>query len=191
MLCLKCETNSGWITNALSNINSIIIDHAHCEKKAAYTGMSLLNKYPDKVELSLKMADLVSEEIDHYKSVILILKQKGIVLLKDNGDDYVKSLFTQIRKSEPNRLLDYLLIAGIIEARSTERLQILANNIDDSQLKKFYNQLVVSEAGHYMEFVKLAKLYFSNIDVEERLEVLSLFEAEIVKSLPNIAFMHG
>ncbi len=191
MLCLKRKTNSKWIVNALADFSNIIIDHAHCEKKAAFTGMSLLNKYPEKIELSLVMSDLVREEIDHYKSVILLLKQREIVLTKDRGDDYAKKLFTNIRKSEPQKLLDHLLIAGIIEARSTERLQLLAENISDKLLKDFYNKLVVSEAGHYTAFVKLAKLYFSSTEVSERLDELSFEEASIVKNLSNIALMHG
>lgn len=191
MLCLKCETNTKWIVNALADINSIVIDHAHCEKKAAFTCMSLINKYPEKNELSLKMSDIAGEEIQHYKSVILLLKEKQISLTKDVGDDYAKKLFKNQRKSEPHKLLDHLLIAGIIEARSTERLQILSDNINNSYLKEFYKRLVASEAGHYTAFLKLAKLYFSSAEVNKRLDEISTFEAIIVKNLPNVALMHG
>lgn len=191
MLCLKCETNTGWIKSALENLTEVMIDHAHCEKKAAGTGMSLLSSYPDKTEISLAMADLVEEEIDHYRSVVKILASKGIVLAKDKGDPYAKELLSNIRTHEPARLLDRLLTAGIIEARSCERLHLLAKHIEDPDLRKFYDDLSASEAGHYMTFVKLAKLYFDEAEVKSRLDELSEIESKIVRSLSNIPTMHG
>lgn len=191
MLCLKCETNPGWIKSAMANLNSVLIDHAHCEKKAAATGMSLLSAYPDKTEISLTMSDLVEEEIGHYRSVVKIIDEKGIKLNYDTGDLYVKELLSYINKNEPRRLLDRLLTAGIIEARSCERLQILAENINDEILKKFYTELAASEAGHYVTFIKLAKLYFEEKEVNQRLDELTNIERNIVVSLPNHPVMHG
>ncbi len=191
MLCLKNESNSGWIEAALNNLDSVIIDHAHCEKKAAQTGMNLINAYPDKTELTLAMADLVEEEIDHFRQVVKILERRNVKLTKDTGDDYAKELFKQLRKQKPVRLMDHLLVAGIIEARSCERLKILADNIEDPGLKDFYEDLFKSEAGHYVTFVKLAKLYFPEKDVDIRLDELTNIEAEIISSLSNKPLMHG
>lgn len=191
MLCLKNESNSGWIEAALNNLDSVIIDHAHCEKKAAQTGMNLINAYPDRTELTLAMADLVEEEIDHFRQVVKILERRNVKLTKDTGDDYAKELFKQLRKQKPVRLMDHLLVAGIIEARSCERLKILADNIEDPGLKDFYEDLFKSEAGHYVTFVKLAKLYFPEKDVDIRLDELTNIEAEIISSLSNKPLMHG
>ena len=191
MLCLKCKSNPKWIENALDNLNDVLIDHAHCEKKAAFTGMNLLNSYPDKPDLALEMADLVEEEIDHFRSVVKILNERGVVLTNDKGDEYARKLFSQLRKNQPERFLDHLLIAGIIEARSTERLQILSDNLEDEKLKKFYFDLVKSEAGHYMSFVKLAKNYFDEETVKLRMNELTDKEAKIVKTLKNEPTMHG
>ncbi|NWF50206.1 MAG: tRNA-(ms[2]io[6]A)-hydroxylase [Ignavibacteriaceae bacterium] len=191
MLCLKCEANSGWIKAVLKNIDEVIIDHAHCEKKAAGTGMSLLSSYPDKTELTLAMADLVEEEIGHFKSVVQILQSKNITLSKDKGDEYVKALLSYARTTEPNRLLDRLLIAGIVEARSCERLQLIASAVEDSELRKFYSELSNSEAGHYVAFIKLAKIYFDETIVRARLDELTEIEKSIVQSLPNLPAMHG
>ncbi|MEO8399959.1 MAG: tRNA-(ms[2]io[6]A)-hydroxylase [Ignavibacteriaceae bacterium] len=191
MLCLKCETKPGWIKSALENLEAVIIDHAHCEKKAAGTGLSLLSSYPEKTEISLTMSDLVEEEIGHYKSVIEILGLMGITLKKDKGDPYAKELLSHLRTYEPARLLDRLLTAGIIEARSCERLQILGKNLEDEKLKKFYSELSASEAGHYVTFVKLAKLYFDEDEVKKRLDELTEIEKEIANNLPNSAAMHG
>ena len=191
MLCLKNKTKAGWLDIALANLESVIIDHAHCEKKAAGTGMSLLSSYPEYTEISLLMSDLIEEEIGHYRSVIQILRTKGITLSKDKGDPYVKELMSHLRTGEPGRMLDRLIVSGIIEARSCERLQLLGENIPDEELKKFYTDLAASEAGHYVSFIKLAKLYFSEDEVVTRLEELTSIEAEIVDRLPNMPSIHG
>lgn len=191
MLCLKNKTKPEWIKVALENLPSIIMDHAYCEKKAAGTGMSLLSTYYDKKEISLTMSDLVEEEIGHYRSVIKLLDKMNLTLGRDEGDEYAKSLLSFVNKNEPMRMLDRLLTAGIIEARSCERLQILAENIENEDLRKFYKELSDSEAGHYVTFVKLAKLYFNEELVRKRLDELTQIEAEIVKNLPNKPLMHG
>jgi tRNA-(ms[2]io[6]A)-hydroxylase len=191
MLCLKCNTNPEWIEAVKNNINVTIADHAHCEKKAALTGMNLLNKYPEKTELAFAMSDLVEEEIGHFRDVMKILQNRGVILTPDKGNEYAKALFEKIRKSLHERFMDHLLVAGIIEARSCERLQILEKNVDDESLSKFYKNLAASEAGHYMTFVRLANLYFNEEDVKIRLDELTDFEADLVKSLPNSPIMHG
>lgn len=191
MLCLKNKTNPEWIKAAMNNLPSVIMDHAHCEKKAAGTGMSLLSTYFDKIEISLTMSDLVEEEIGHYRSVINILGKMNLTLGRDEGDEYAKKLLSFVNKNEPLRMLDRLLTAGIIEARSCERLQILAENIKNEDLRKFYKELSDSEAGHYVTFIKLAKLYFDVKLVRNRLDELTQIEAEIVKNLPNKPLMHG
>lgn len=191
MLCLKNKSNPGWIKVALENLPLVIMDHAHCEKKAAGTGMSLLSTYYDKKEISYSMSDLIEEEIGHYRSVIKILEKMGLTLGRDEGDEYAKKLLSFVNKNEPARMLDRLLTAGIIEARSCERLQILAENIKDNELRKFYKELSDSEAGHYVTFVRLAKIYFDDIVVKKRLDELTSIEAEIIKNLPNKPLMHG
>lgn len=191
MLCLKNKSNPEWVDSALKNLPSVIMDHAHSEKKAAGTGMSLLSTYFDKKEISLAMSNLVEEEIGHYRSVIKILDKMGLTLGRDEGDEYAKKLLSFVSKNEPQRMMDRLLTAGIIEARSCERLQILAENISDTELKNFYKELSDSEAGHYVTFVKLAKIYFEESEVKARLDELTQIEAEIVQKLPNKPLMHG
>ena len=191
MLCLKCETNPEWIAAVKNDLSVIMIDHAHAEKKAAATGLALINKYPEKTDLVFEMSDLIEEEIDHFRTVLRILDKRGISLSRDIGDDYAKTMFSKMNKNEPDRFLDHLLIAGIIEARSCERLKILELSVDDDQLRKLYHDLYPIEAGHYMMFVKLAKLYYKKSLVEKRLDELSEFECSIVKSLSNLPTMHG
>jgi len=191
MLCLKNKSNPEWKEVALENLPLVIMDHAHCEKKAAGTGLSLLSTYYDKKEISYSMSDLVEEEIGHYRSVIRILEKMGLTLGRDEGDEYAKKLLSFVNKNEPERMLDRLLTAGIIEARSCERLQILAESINDIELRKFYKELSDSEAGHYVTFVRLARIYFDENVVKKRLDDLTAIEAEIVKNLSNKPLMHG
>jgi len=191
MLCLKNNTNPSWIEAVKNNLLVTISDHAHCEKKAANTGMVLLNKYPDKTDLGYAMCELIEEEIGHYRSVLQILEQMGHQLSRDTGDPYAKELFTIVRKNEPERFLDHLLVAGIIEARSCERLQILAENIDDTNLRKFYKDLADTEAGHYVTFTNIARNYFDKETVKARLDEMTDFEANIISNLTNEPTMHG
>ena len=191
MLCLKNKSNPEWIEVALENLPLVIMDHAHCEKKAAGTGLSLLSTYYDKKEISYSMSDLVEEEIGHYRSVIRILEKMGLTLGRDEGDEYAKKLLSFVNKNEPEIMLDRLLTAGIIEARSCERLQILAESINDIELRKFYKELSDSEAGHYVTFVRLARIYFDENVVKKRLDDLTEIEAEIVINLSNKPLMHG
>ena len=191
MLCLKCDTNPEWIEVVKKNFHITLIDHAHAEKKAAATGLTLINNYPDKNELALGMSNLIEEEIGHFKTVLKILTKRNISITKDEGDNYVKALFSMRSKNEPDKFLDHLLIAGIIEARSCERLHLLEQNIDDEELRELYHDLFPTEASHYMMFIKLAKKYFDKIIVEKRLNELTEYECSVVKSLPNNPTMHG
>ena len=191
MLCLQCDTNPEWINAVKNDINTTIIDHAHAEKKAAQTALNLINSYPDKTDLALELTNLIEEEIGHFRTVLELLQKRDVKLTKDAGDDYAKVLFSQLRKTQPERFLDHLLVAGLIEARSSERLKILEDNIDNMELKKIYRDLFPTEANHYMMFVRIAKNYFDDDVVDKRLNELAKYECKIIKSLSNIPTMHG
>ena len=192
MLCLKCDTNNEWVEVAAQNLDSIMIDHAHCERKAAANGMSMILRYPEKSELVKEMMDLIDEEMSHFRFVFNELQKRGITMTRDKGDKYAQMLTEQIRKQEPYKLLDLLLIDALIEARSCERFLLLSKSeLVPEDLRKVYHDLFVSEAGHYRTFTDIARLYFPVDVVKSRLEELSDFEAEIVKSLPNLPTVHG
>lgn len=192
MLCLKCDTNKEWVEVAAQNLDSIMIDHAHCERKAAANGMSMILRYPEKSELVKEMMDLIDEEMSHFRFVFNELQKRGITMTRDKGDKYAQMLTEQIRKQEPDKLLDLLLIDALIEARSCERFLLLSKSeLVPEELRKVYHDLFVSEAGHYRTFTDIARLYFPADIVKSRLEELSDFEAEIVKSLPNLPTVHG
>lgn len=192
MLCLKCETNKEWVGIASRNLESIMIDHAHCERKAASNGMSMILRYPEKTELVKEMMDLIDEEMSHFRFVFNELQARGITMTRDTGDRYAQLLSEHIRKQEPHKLLDLLLVDALIEARSCERFLLLSKSESiPEDLRKVYHDLFVSEAGHYRTFTDIARLYFPAETVKTRLEELADLEAEIVKGLQNLPTVHG
>ncbi len=192
MLCLKNNTNAGWVDIAVQNMEAIMIDHAHCERKAASNGISMILRYPEKTELVKAMIDLVDEEMEHFRFVFNELQSRGITMTRDRGDVYAQKLSENIRKQEPYKLLDLLLVDALIEARSCERFLLLSKSpMVSVDLQEFYHQLFASEAGHYRTFTDIARLYFPAETVKSRLEELALIEADIVSNLSNLPSIHG
>ena len=187
ILKLKLPTDPRWVNIAEKNIEEILVDHAYCEQKAATSGISLIVKYPDKDKLVEEMTALVAEEWGHFERVMEELKKRGYSLGRNRPDEYVVELSKHIRKGDKRerQLMDHLLINALIEARSCERFKLLWKNIQDEGLQKFYYELMVSEAGHYVSFVKLAKEYMPVDVVDARLQELLKIEAEIIANLEH------
>lgn len=191
MLGLLNATSEEWIAAAASDPASVLIDHAHCEKKAATMAISLVNRYPAKNELVYAMAELAEEELGHFRMVLSKMTERAVVLHPDTGDYYAQQLHQHIQKQEPNRLLDTLIVCSLIEARSCERFRLLSEHVDDVDLKEFYRSLLESEARHRSTFLDLARRYFEREVVAKRLDEFEAIEADIVSSLSNRPVMHG
>lgn len=191
MLGLQCETNKEWVDRVSDDPSKLLSDHAHCEKKAALMAISLLNRYPERSELVEEMSELAVEEMSHFRMVLKKMNERKLPLKYDQGDKYVQSLNAQIRKPEPQRFLDKLIVFSLIEARSCERFLLLSEKIIDLELREFYASLMASEARHRNTFLKLARLYFPANDVAVRLDEFERFEAKLVSSLPSETVMHG
>jgi tRNA 2-(methylsulfanyl)-N6-isopentenyladenosine37 hydroxylase len=187
ILKLKLPTDPRWVNIAEKNIEDILVDHAYCEQKAATSGISLIVKYPDKTKLVEEMTALVAEEWGHFERVMEELKKRGYGLGRNRPDEYVVQLAKHIRKGDKRerQLMDHLLVNALIEARSCERFKLLWKNIQDEGLQKFYYELMVSEAGHFVSFVKLAKEYMPAEVVDARLQELLKIEADIIASLEH------
>ncbi|CAN5842193.1 tRNA-(ms[2]io[6]A)-hydroxylase [soil metagenome] len=193
ILRLHLPSDPRWVNIAEKNIGEIIVDHAYCEQKAATSGISLIVKYPDKEKLVEEMTALVAEEWSHFERVLEELKKRNLPLGRNRPDEYVVELAKHIRKGglRERQLMDHLLVNALIEARSCERFKLLWKNIADEGLQKFYYELMVSEAGHYVSFVKLAKEYMPAEEVEARLQELLQIEAQIIRNLsPRADRMH-
>jgi tRNA-(ms[2]io[6]A)-hydroxylase len=187
---LHCATDPAWLEHALAHFDEVLVDHAHCEKKAAANALSLLQSYPEVPGLPAQMARLAREEAAHLAKVLAIMETRGLLLGRDGGDPYAKGLQQLMRNGAKERRLDRLLVAGIIERRSYERLELLASGLSDAKLKKFYAELAKSEDGHQRLFVRLAKAIEPEAQVLARLEQLLSGEAALVRALPLRAAVH-
>ena len=193
MLGLKLPTDPRWVNIVEKNINEILTDHAYCEQKAASYAISLITKYPEITEIIDKMIALSQEEMEHFQMVHNLIKKRGFKLGKEKRDPYVHDLMTFIKRggSFEMVLVDRLLIAAMIEARSCERFRVLSENIEDEELSKFYFDLMTSEARHYSMFIKLAKKYGKGVDVDKRWKEFLVKEAEIMDKYGKEETIHG
>ena len=191
MLHLKSTTSNGWLSQVQSNLDEVLIDHAHCEKKAAGTAMNLLFAYVERVPLCRELTEIVREELEHFHLVLDLLTQRGVRFRRIKPSGYGRKLNDCVRREEPGRAVDRLLVAGLIEARSCERFALLRDHLDDFQLASFYGDLFESEARHHTTYVEMAKLFVSESKVLQRLDELATTEAQIVATVDPLPRMHS
>ncbi len=194
ILKLQLPTDPRWVTNVVeSNIEEILTDHAFCEQKAASNAITLIVQNPNLSDLVQEMALLVQEEMDHFKRVHDIILARGYVLGRERKDDYVGELLKFMRRGggREEQLIDRLLFAAMIEARSCERFKVLSENINDAELAAFYHELMVSEATHYATFIRLAKKYAEAVDVDARWTEFLAYEAKVIQNYGKKETIHG
>lgn len=185
VLGLNLPTDPRWVNIAEMNLEDILVDHAYCEQKAASSCISLIVQYPDKEEIVEMLTPVVAEEWAHFERVIEQLKKRGYKLGRMRKDEYVAALSQILKKggSREQQLVEKLLMNALIEARSAERFKLLWKNIGDEELSRFYYELMVSEAGHYNNFIDLAKTYMPEDYVVSRWQEFLKEEAKIMESL--------
>lgn len=185
VLGLELPTDPRWVNIAEKNIADILTDHAYCEQKAASSCISLIVQFPERNELVDMLTPVVGEEWSHFGRVLEEMRKRGITLGPQRKDEYVEKLQTLIRKggSRDQLLMEKLLMNALIEARSCERFRLLSKHIPDPELSGFYHELMVSEAGHYKNFLRLAKVYNPEEKVMQRWQEWLRGEAEIMKTL--------
>lgn len=191
MLHLKAASSDRWLQQVDDHLDEILIDHAHCEKKAAGTAMNLMFAYVENEQLCRDMTEIVNEELEHFHMVLDLLKQRNIRFRRLKPSAYGRQLNDLVRKFEPQRAVDRLLVAGLIEARSCERFDLLRQHIQDTELAEFYGSLFESEARHHATYVRLANMFAPQDEVERRLEELAAAEAEIVATGESLPRMHS
>lgn len=190
MYKLLAETEAAWTETVLKDFDAFLVDHANCEKKASGMAMNMIAHYPDRKELVAAMVDLALEELAHFKEVYKHMEKRGLTFGADEKDPYVNRLRKAFRKGSEEYFLDRLLIASIIEARGHERFGLVAQALEPSPLKTFYKAITQSEGRHLELFTDLAKLYFPEASVENRLQELLVIEADIITSLPHRPALH-
>lgn len=193
MLGLKLPTDPRWAKIAEKNIEEILIDHAWCEQKAASTAISLIVTYPEYPDLVTAMIALVKEEMGHFKMVHDKILARGLQLGWDRKDEYVIELrgFFPKGGSRVDQMVHRLLIAALIEARSCERFRLLSQELQEPELKEFYNKLMISEANHYTLFLNFARKYGEREKVDKKWQDLLEFEARVMKNLGTKESIHG
>jgi tRNA 2-(methylsulfanyl)-N6-isopentenyladenosine37 hydroxylase len=178
---LLCETPRAWVEWALQNPQTLLIDHANCEKKAASTALNLMYRYVDHYQLLNKLSRLAREELRHFEQVIGLMRARGIAYPQISASRYAGELRKAVRSHEPGRLVDTLLVGAIIEARSCERFAALVPELDP-ELGEFYASLLKSESRHFSDYLKLARELSSAQEVAQRLPVLLQRERELIEA---------
>lgn len=194
ILKLQLPTDPRWVTNVVeSNIEEILTDHAFCEQKAATNAITIIVQNPNLSDLVQEMIALAQEELEHFRLVHEIILQRGFVLGRERKDDYVRELskFLKHGGSRHHQLVDRLLFSAMIEARSCERFKVLSENINDPELSKFYHELMISEATHYTTFIRFAKKYAQDIDVDARWKEFLAYEAIVIQNYGKKETIHG
>lgn len=193
MLHLKLPTDPRWVNIVEKNIEDILTDHAYCEQKAASSAISFIIGFPDYTELVSEMSNLAQEEMSHFKMVHDIMKDRGLTLGRERKDAYVNKLRFYFPKggSRVESLVNRLLVAALIEARSCERFRLLSEELEDKKLAKFYKKLMISEAGHYTMFLKFARQYGDREVVDKKWQELLDFEAQVMQELSKSETIHG
>ena len=193
MLGLKLRTDPRWVNIAESNLEELLTDHAWCEQKAASNAISLVAYNSELEDLVTDLLAIAKEEVEHFQQVHELMKRRGYLLGRERKDDYVNELYKFMKKdgSRNDALIDRLLFAAMIEARSCERFKVLSENILDEELKVFYRDLMASEAGHYTTFLGYARKYTLSVDVEKRWKEWIDFEDSIITKYGNKETVHG
>ncbi len=192
---LQLPTDPRWVKLVESNIPQILTDHAWCEQKAATNAITIITLNPELTDLVTDMLALAKEELEHFERVHEIIRKRGLELGREQKDDYVGELAQYMKKSSDGSrvsgLVERLLFAAMIEARSCERFKVLSENIKDPELSAFYRELMESEAGHYTLFIGYARKYGQGIDVEKRWREWLDYEASVIARYGKAETVHG
>ena len=184
MLRLAVATDPAWGRFAAARLDEVLLDHAHCEKKAAGAALTLLFRYPQHGALQAPLAALAREELSHFEAVLAELGRRGLAFGRQRPAPYAGRLHAIVRREEPGRLLDLLLCCAAIEARSCERLALLREAVEEPALRSLYAGLLAAEARHHRLYVELAEAVFERSAVRARLDEVLAHEARVLAEAP-------
>lgn len=188
---LKGSSSQEWLEAVMNDFDSFLQDHADCERKASAMALSFVAKYPDRVEIIPDLIDTAVEELQHFRQVYKIMEKRKIPLPKEmNRDIYVRNLIDLCRTTREERFMDRLILASVVEWRGCERFKMVADNLKDEHLAKFYQNLWESEARHGVIFIEMAKQYFPTQAVEARMNELLESEIKVLNNLEIKAALH-
>ncbi|MCB9673890.1 MAG: tRNA-(ms[2]io[6]A)-hydroxylase [Alphaproteobacteria bacterium] len=191
MLNLASETAPGWVDRIWPHIDTLLVDHAHCEKKAAGSAVNLMFRYPHIDAILNPLSAIAREELEHFDLVLDVIRARGIRFARLEPSPYAGRLHKALRPGDPGRLIDSLLICALIEARSCERMKLLAEGLPDPGLAAFYGDLLESEARHFSTYVHMAEALAPRADIQARLRELAVHEAAVIADAPDEPRMHN
>lgn len=186
---LPCATPEAWLEAAAQVPLLLLLDHAHCERKAAATALALIQRYPDRPQLVARMTRLAREELVHFAQVVALLEARGGAFGPLRASRYAAGLRELVRDREPGRLVDLLVVSAFIEARSCERFAALAPRLD-GELAEYYRGLVGAEARHFRDYLELAEAV-SDGDLAARLAVFAERERSLVETPDSLLRFHS
>jgi len=190
-LDIACPSKPEWIEAVMADFDTFLQDHADCERKASATAMSMVAKYPDRLEIIPELIEIGVEELEHFQQVYELMSKRGVQLAHSISEDkYIKRLIKSMHSGIKERFLDRLLIASVVETRGAERFKIVADAQTDDEYAQFYKMLWISEAKHGHIYIKMALEYFDEKTVYSRLEWWIEKEAEILDNLEIRAALH-
>ena len=190
-LDLGCESKQEWVDAVINDFDAFLQDHADCERKASAMAMSFVAKYPNRKEIIPELIETGIEELEHFQMVYKVMEERGIDLQHSIGEDpYLKALLKHCHSGREERFMDRLLLASLVEVRGAERFKMVADNLTDPELKKFYKMLWVSEAKHGHIYIKMALQYFDEKKVYDRLEFWIEKEAQVLNALEIRPALH-
>lgn len=188
---LRCETPDEWLQAVPENLETLLIDHANCEKKAASTALNLMYRHVDLTDMILQMSKLAREELRHFEQVVAILKDRNITYAQISSSRYAGELRNTVRTHEPARLIDVLIVSAIVEARSCERFSRLVGVLDDA-LAEFYASLLKSEARHFRVYLNLAETIAEGASIQDRIDhFLEIDKMLVTTPDPEFRFHSG
>ena len=191
---LAAPTSRRWVEQAIARPMEVLIDHAHCERKAAGAAVQLMFRYLCEPGLGEALSPLAREELEHFERVLKLLKDRGRYLEPLRSPGYGAWLAKQVRRAEPERMLDSFLVAGLIEARSHERMALLAEHSPDPDLRLLYGDLLKSEARHFGLYWVLSADRYPRNEIVLRLQELAAAEVDALRgelSAPEAVRMHS
>jgi tRNA-(ms[2]io[6]A)-hydroxylase len=192
-MILRSSTHPRWFAAGAADLQALLSDHLHCERKAAESALALVRRYPHRGTSVAQLSRLAHEETSHVVQVAALLARRGWTPRADTPNQYARGLLAEVRGREPERLLDALVVSAFIEARSHERLTLLARGFaarGDRELADFYAALGAAEERHAEIFLELARPLVPAAAFDERLAFFGAREAEILGALPHASRVH-
>jgi len=190
-LDLGSDSKQEWVDAVMADFDTFLQDHADCERKASAMAMSFVAKYPNRKEIIPELIETGIEELEHFQMVYKVMESRGIDLQHSIGEDpYLKALLKLCHSGRDERFMDRLILASLVEVRGAERFKLVAEALEEGELKKFYKMLWISEAKHGHIYVKMALEYFPEDVVYDRLRWWIEKEAEILNGLEIRAALH-